>query len=63
MSKVSKSFRDQAAKELRDSRKKGSGAAQAQSTKRAAGFKALADSEEWLQGEKPRSKTRSPKRK
>ena len=62
MSKASKRFRNSAAKELRNSRQKGvSSASKSTSLKRAASYKALADNEEWLGGEKSHSKARSRK--
>jgi hypothetical protein len=61
MSKVSKQFRDKAAGELRDSREKVSSRSKSKSLKRAASYKALAENEEWLQGEKLRPKVRKPK--
>ena len=53
MSTDTKRFRDRAADELRDSRKKlPSGQDKANHVKRAASYKALANNEEWLGGEK-----------
>ena len=62
MSKDSKRLRAGAAKELRESRKKGvASAAKSKYLKLAASYKALADNEEWLEGEKSRSKPRPRK--
>jgi len=62
MSKDSKRFRDKAADELRASRKRSSTGTRSEHVKRAASYKALADNEEWLEGDKPRSKVRPPRR-
>jgi hypothetical protein len=63
MSKDSKQFRDRAAEELRDSRKRlASGTDKTTSRKRAASYKALAENEEWLEGETSPSKTRTPRK-
>ncbi|HJS08780.1 MAG TPA: hypothetical protein VJ809_14020 [Pirellulales bacterium] len=59
MSKTSTTFRKKAAKELRESRNGGTNKTKAQNFKRAAAYKALAESEEWLGGEKQRSRKRS----
>ena len=58
MSKESKALRDAAADELRESRNGGTRADKKQNVKRAAALKSLAQSEEWLKGEKERSKRR-----
>ena len=55
MSKKSKRLRVVAGKKLRRSRKQ-LGAAKASSAKKAAAYKALAHNEEWLGGEKERSR-------
>ena len=57
MSKKSKRLRGVAAKKLRGSRKQ-TGATKASSAKKAAAYKALAHNEEWLGGEKERSRRR-----
>ena len=57
MSKKSKRLRAVAAKKLRRSRKQ-TGAAKASSAKKAAAYKVLAHNEEWLGGEKERSRRR-----
>jgi hypothetical protein len=61
MPKDSQRFRKGAADELRASRKPGSAPDRSGHTKRAASYKALADNEEWLDGEKSRSKTKPPR--
>lgn len=58
MSKESEALRDAAAHELRERRNGGTGEAKAKNVKRAAAYKSLAHSEEWLKGEKQRSKKR-----
>jgi len=55
MSKTSKELRDAAAYELRKSRNGGTVEDKQKNKKRAAAYKSLAQSEEWLQGEKQRS--------
>ncbi|HEY1748282.1 MAG TPA: hypothetical protein VGG11_16140 [Xanthobacteraceae bacterium] len=62
MAKVSKTYRDKAATELRESRKKVGAVNPAKSVQRAASYKELAANEEWLDGEATRSKRRPPKR-
>jgi hypothetical protein len=62
MSKDSKRLRDKAAGELRASRNSGIMPIKSEHAKRAASFKALADNEEWLEGEKSRSQARPPRR-
>ena len=57
MSKKSKRLRGVAAKKLRGSRKQ-TGANKASSAKKAAAYKALGHNEEWLGGEKERSRRR-----
>jgi hypothetical protein len=57
MSKRSREFRKKAAFELRRSRNGGSERSKADNKKRAAAFKVLAGNEEWLDGEKERTKT------
>ena len=61
MSNTSKAHRESAARELRQGRSGGSAQSKADNAKRAAAYKALAESEEWLGGEKLRSRKR-PKR-
>ena len=61
MSKQSKEIRKRAADELRKSRNGASKASKAANVKRAAGYRQLADNEEWLEGEKSRTKNPSPK--
>lgn len=56
MSRESKEHRKNAARELRKSRNGGSLKDKADNRKRAEAFKDLAHSEEWLAGEKPRSR-------
>jgi hypothetical protein len=63
MSEKSKRFREGAARALRNSRNDPSPMTKTESAKRAASYKALADNEEWLGGEKPRSKIQAPKKK
>jgi hypothetical protein len=63
MSKESGQLRNKAANELRKSRKNKTKAGQGAHLKRAASYKSLAESEEWLSGEKQRSRTRTPKKK
>jgi hypothetical protein len=58
MSKESKTLRDAAADELRNSRNGGTKDDKVKSVKRAAALKSLAHAEEWLTGEKERSKRR-----
>jgi hypothetical protein len=62
MSNDSKRFRNNASDELRLNRKIGSSGIKADHVKRAASYKALADNEEWLEGDKSRSKLRPAKR-
>lgn len=62
MSKVSKTYRDKAASELRDSRKRYGTVDRPKSVKRAAAYKELAHNEEWLAGEPLRSKKRRKRR-
>lgn len=57
----SKGLRGAAAKELREGRNGASRADKAGRIKRAASFKELAHNEEWLAGEKTRSKARPSK--
>ena len=52
MAKTSKQLRQDAAKELRESRNGGSPESKADNRKRAAAYKELAENEEWLAGEK-----------
>jgi hypothetical protein len=61
MSKESKDFRKQAADHLRRSRKESEGPVKEREKALAVGFKLLAEREEWLGGEKPRSKKREPR--
>ncbi|MBX9826463.1 MAG: hypothetical protein K2Y27_15920 [Xanthobacteraceae bacterium] len=62
MPKDSERLRDKAAHELRESRRKPTSTVdRAQHTTRAASYKALAESEEWLAGDKRRSKVRPPR--
>ena len=49
-------FRNRAARELRESRNGGTADEKAASKKRAAALKSLSANEEWLDGEKTRSK-------
>ena len=56
MTKASKELRDAAAHELRESRNGGTMEEKKKSRKRAAAYKSLAQSEEWLQGEAQRSR-------
>ena len=56
MSTESKRLRDRAAAELRNSRKAKNPDAKATEIKRADGYKQLAANEEWLAGEKTRSR-------
>jgi hypothetical protein len=58
MSKASKDLRDSAARQLRKSRNGGTREDKADNVKRAAAYKSLAESEEWLQGENQRSDKR-----
>jgi hypothetical protein len=58
MSKDSKSLRDRAARELKRSRNGSSHAEKTKSVKRAAAYKSLAENEQWLEGENPRSPRR-----
>jgi hypothetical protein len=59
MSSASKRFRDGAAQHLRKSRKKGiSSQSKTNSVTLSASHKTLANNEEWLEGEKSRSKQR-----
>lgn len=63
MSKRSKEIRKRAAEELRNSRNGASKASKAENVKRAAAYKQLAENEEWLEGEKPRTQQPTPKAK
>jgi hypothetical protein len=56
MSKRSKNLRGKAAYELRKSRNGGSRDEKAKNVKRAAAYKSLSESEEWLEGEKHKGK-------
>ena len=56
MSKKSKDFRSKAARELRASRNGGTPAEKGENKKRAAALKSLAENEEWLEGERRRSR-------
>lgn len=58
MSKKSDKLRGRAARELRESRNGGSTKSKTDNVKRAAAFKSLAQSEEWLEGERERSRKR-----
>ena len=58
MSKRSSDFRNRAARELRDSRNGGTADEKVANKKRAAALKSLSENEEWLEGEKTRSKKR-----
>jgi hypothetical protein len=59
MSKAVRDLRDKAARQLRSSRVKGrSTSDRADDRRRADAYKALAESEEWLGGEKPRPRKR-----
>jgi hypothetical protein len=58
MSKKSKQLRSLAASEWRKSRNGGTALDKAQNRKRAAALKSLAESEEWLDGDRVRSKSR-----
>lgn len=60
MSDVSKSHRKTAATHLRASRKATTKKAKDDEAYLAAGYKSLADNEEWLSGERRRSKRRVP---
>jgi hypothetical protein len=63
MTKDSKRFRNKAADELRSSRTKPSSTVtRGDHVKRAASYKSLADNEEWLEGDKSRSKLRPAKK-
>jgi hypothetical protein len=59
MSDKSDSMRNRAARELRAGRNGGTQGEKADNTKRAAAFKNLSENETWLDGEKPRRKTKS----
>jgi hypothetical protein len=61
MSKASKDLRKQAADHLRQSRKEREGPLKDREKALGEGYKVLADREEWLGGEKPRSKSREPR--
>jgi hypothetical protein len=63
MSKASGRFRQQAADELRASRAPGSKEKKAGHVKLAAAYKALAHDEEWLGGEKERSRRKTSRKK
>jgi hypothetical protein len=56
MSRESKTLREAAAHELRESRNGGTMEEKKKNKKRAAAYKSLAQNEEWLQGEEQRSK-------
>jgi len=56
MSRESKDLRTRASRELRASRNGGSKTEKADNVKRAAAYKALAENEEWLSGEKTRAR-------
>jgi len=63
MSKESKRLRERAADQLRQSRRRSKSASdKAIHVGRAAALKEMASNEEWLEGDKPRSRKRSPKR-
>ena len=62
MSKESKDLRSHASRELRASRNGGSKNQKADNVKRAAAYKALAENEEWLSGEKARARKSKKKR-
>ena len=62
MSGHSKRLRDWAAEQLRASRKAACAVTRSDHAKRAASYKALAENEQWLQGEIPRSKAGSPRK-
>jgi hypothetical protein len=62
MSKASKRFRKRAANHLRQSRKEPEGRVKKREKALAAGYKVLAQGEEWLGGENRRSKKREPNR-
>lgn len=59
MSDKSQSMRNRAARELRAGRNGGTKEEKADHAKRAAAFKELSENETWLNGEKPRRKTKS----
>ena len=61
MSKESKEFRKLAADHLRQSRKKPKGPVKEREKALGVGYKLLAEREEWLAGEKLRSKKREPR--
>jgi hypothetical protein len=61
MSESSKGLRGAAARELRKSRNGGSAKEKADNIRRAAALKELAHNEEWMGGEKERSKARPAK--
>ena len=63
MSKASRRFRKRAADAFRASRDGGSKESKARHAKLAAGYKSLAHDEEWLRGEKERSRKRPPRKK
>jgi hypothetical protein len=56
MSKRSNELRNRAARELRESRNGGSVDEKVKNKKRASALKDLSKNEEWLDGEKPRTK-------
>jgi hypothetical protein len=60
MSEKSQDLRLRAARELRASRGSGSRQQQQESRKRARAFKALSENQEWLDGDKQKSKTCEP---
>jgi len=60
MSDQSKKLRALSAGELRKSRNGGSRDEKAKNLRRAAAYKALAENEHWLAGEKPRGRRRLP---
>jgi hypothetical protein len=58
MSKQVTRYRSLAANELRESRNGGTAAARAMNVKRAAGYKSLAENQEWLDGEDGRKSSK-----
>jgi hypothetical protein len=57
MSRQSKELRKKAASELRKSRNGGTQEEKAKNVKRAAAYKSLSQSEEWLEGERRKGKS------
>jgi hypothetical protein len=57
MSEQSKELRDKAASELRKSRNGGTREQKEKNVKRAAAYKSLAQSEEWLEGDRRKGKS------